>query len=256
MRGSEFMAALGAVGVVCLGAGAAVAQSAPWDGFYVGGNVGASWGDTTLSMKAAAGSGGAVIPPGDIGLINAPISEDDDNDVGFTGGFQAGVNYWTGAWLIGMETDIGYYNLGEDREKTYRSGLAINPPVDFTIEQKVKTDWMWTLRPRIGYGNDTWLVYATGGVAASDIKLSTRYRDTRTTPITGNNEKSDVKWGWTAGLGGAYALSDRTAIRGEWLYTDFGTIKSQATVGSSYATLSSEADVRGNLFRLGFDYTF
>jgi outer membrane immunogenic protein len=252
MPRSEFIAAVTAAGVVCLGGGAAVAQDAPWNGFYVGANAGASWGDTTLSMKAASGSGATVIPPGDIGLINGPISEDDDNDIGFTGGFQAGVNYWTGAWLIGMETDIGYYNLGEDREKTYPSALGIN----FTLEQKVKTDWMWTLRPRIGYGSDTWLVYATGGVAASDIKLSTRYRDTRATPVTGNVEESDVKWGWTAGLGGAYALSEYTSIRGEWLYTDFGTIKSQGTVGSGYATLSSEADVRGNLFRLGFDYTF
>jgi outer membrane immunogenic protein len=260
MRKFEFMtalgAALGAVGVVCLGAGSAAAQDGPWNGFYVGGNIGASWGDTTLSMKAASGSGGTVIPPGDLGLINAPISEDDDNELGFTGGFQTGYNYWAGGWMLGLETDISYFNLGEDRKKTYRSGLAIAPPVDFTIEQKMKTDWIWTLRPRIGFATDTWLFYATGGVAASDIKLTTKYSDTRATPITGSNEESDVKFGWIAGLGGAYALSDYTSVRGEWLYTDFGTIKSQGAVGSGYATLSSEADARGNLFRIGFDYTF
>jgi outer membrane immunogenic protein len=256
MRKFEFIAALGAAGFVCAGAGVAVAQDAPWNGFYVGGNVGASWADTTLSMKAASGSGGTVIPPGDIGLINTPISEDDENDIGFTGGFQTGYSYWSGSWMIGLETDISFYNLGEDRKKTYRSGLAVNPPIDFTIEQKAKTDWMWTLRPRIGWGSETWLFYATAGVAASDIKLSTKYSDTRATPIVGTNEESDVKWGWTAGLGGAYALNEYMSVRGEWLYTDFGTIKSQGTVGSSYATLSSEADMRGNLFRVGLDYTF
>jgi outer membrane immunogenic protein len=257
MRKFEFIAvALGAAGFVCLGAGAAAAQDGPWNGYYVGGNIGASKADTTLTMKAASGSGGAVIPPGDIGLINAPVSEDDNNDVGFTGGFQAGYNYWSGGWMIGLETDINYYNLGEDRKKTYRSGLAIAPPIDFTIEQKMKTDWMWTLRPRVGYATDTWLFYATAGVAASDIKLTTKYYDTRSPPITGNNEESDVKFGWTAGLGAAFALSEYTSVRGEWLYSDFGTIKSQGTVGSNYATLSSEADSRGNLFRIGFDYTF
>jgi outer membrane immunogenic protein len=256
MRKFEFAAALGAASVVCLGAGGAIAQNGPWNGLYAGGNIGASKGDTTLSMKAASGSGGTVIPPGDIGLINAPLSEDDNNDIGFTGGFQAGYNYWGGSWMFGLESDINFYNLGEDRKKTYRSGLAVNPPIDFTIEQKMKTDWMWTLRPRVGFATDTWLFYGTAGVAASDIKLTTKYSDTRATPITGLNEESDVKWGWTAGLGAAYALSEYTSVRGEWLYTDFGTIKSQGTVGNGYATLSSEADARGNLFRLGFDYTF
>jgi outer membrane immunogenic protein len=252
MRKFEFMtalgAALGAVGVVSLGAGAAAAQDGPWNGFYVGGNIGTSWGDTTLSMKAASGSGGTVIPPGDLGRRRQ----------------RAGLHRRVSdrLQLLGGRLDAGagnrhqLFHLGEDRKKTYRSGLAIAPPVDLTIEQKMKTDWIWTLRPRIGFATDTWLFYATGGVAASDIKLTTKYSDTRATPITGSNEESDVKFGWIAGLGGAYALSDYTSVRGEWLYTDFGTIKSQGTVGSGYATLSSEADARGNLFRIGFDYTF
>ena len=255
MRSLEFMVALGAASFVCLGAGGALAQDAPWNGFYVGGNIGASWGDTKLSMTAAAGSGGTVISPGDIGLINA-VSNDDDNDIGFTGGLQTGYNYWSGSWLIGLETDINYYNLGQDREKTYQSGLVVVSPISFTIEQTIKTDWLWTLRPRIGFGNDAWLVYATGGVAVSDVELTTRYYDTRPTPITGNNEQSDIEIGWTAGVGGAYALGDYTSVRVEWLYTDFGTIKSQGTVGNNYATLSSEADARGNLVRIGLDYTF
>jgi outer membrane immunogenic protein len=207
-------------------------------------------------MKAASGSGGTVIPPGDIGLINAPISEDDENDIGFTGGFQTGYNYWSGSWMIGLETDINFYNLGEDRKKTYRSGLAVNPPIDFTIEQKMKTDWMWTLRPRIGWGSETWLFYATAGVAASDIKLSTKYSDTRATPIVGTNEESDVKWGWTAGLGGAYALNEYTSVRGPSGSTPTSARSSPRARWASYATLSSEADMRGNLFRVGLDYTF
>ena len=27
----------------------------------------------------------------------------------------------------------------------------INPPIHFTLSQSVKTDWQWTLRPKIGY---------------------------------------------------------------------------------------------------------
>jgi outer membrane immunogenic protein len=245
-----------AAGVVFLTAGAAAAQDTPFSGFYVGGNAGVSSADTTLTLKAASGSGTIIMPPGDTSLINAPIETDDDNDPGFTGGIQVGYNYLAGSWVIGLETDVNFYDLGEDRSKTYRSPLLVNPPIDFTISQKMKTDWIWTLRPRIGYATDAWLFYATAGVAISEVSLTTRYSDTRATPITASNEESDTRTGWTAGLGAAYALGPAVSVRGEWLYTDLGTIKSQTTVGGNYASLSSEADARGNLVRIGLDYTF
>lgn len=256
MSKTRFAAIVGAAGAALLTAGAATAQDTPFSGFYVGGNVGVSWADTTLSMKATSGSGTVIMPPGDTSLVNAPIETDDDNDPGFTGGVQAGYNYLAGSWVIGLETDVNFYDLGEDRSKTYRSPLLVNPPIDFTISQKMKTDWIWTLRPRIGYATDTWLVYATAGVAISEVTLTTRYSDTRPTPITAANEESDTKTGWTAGLGAAYALGPAISVRGEWLYTDLGTIKSQTPVGSNYASLSSEADARGNLVRIGLDYAF
>jgi outer membrane immunogenic protein len=249
------LAAVGILGVAVLSAGAAVAQDTPWNGFYVGVNAGGSKSDTHMDMKAASGTGAIIMPPGDVALVNA-IGSTKDNDTGFTGGVQGGYNYQVDSWVFGLETDVGFYDLGQSRSKSFQSPLLVSPPITFTIQQRVKTDWIWTLRPRIGYASDTWMFYGTAGVAVSEIKLTTSYSDTRATPITASNKESDTKTGWTAGLGGAYALSPNISIRGEWLYTNLGTVKSQTTVGSNYATLSSEADTRGNLIRLGLDYRF
>lgn len=249
------LAAVGIFGLAVLGAGTAAAQDTPWNGFYIGANVGGSKADTHLKMKAASGNGTVIMPPGDTALINA-VGSTKDNDTGFSGGIQGGYNYQVDSWVFGLETDVGFYDMGQSRSKTFQSPLLITPPINFTVEQKIKTDWIWTLRPRIGYATDSWMIYGTAGVAVSEIKLSTSYRDTRATPITASNSESDTKTGWTAGLGGAYALNPNASIRGEWLYTNLGTIKSQTTVGANYATLSSEADTRGNLIRIGLDYRF
>ncbi len=256
MSKAQLAAAVGVAGVAFLSAGAAVAQDTLWDGFYVGASAGGSWADTKLKMRATSGSGAIVMPPSDAALVNAAVASDSDNDTSFTGGLQAGYNYQVESWVFGLETDVSFYDLGQDRSKTYQSPVLITPPITFTIAQEVKTDWIWTLRPRVGYAAGSWMFYGTAGVAVSEIKLTTTYKDTRATPITASNKESDTKTGWVAGLGGAYALSPIASIRGEWLYTNLGTVKSQTPVGSGYASLSSEADTRGNLFRIGFDYKF
>ncbi len=255
MSKTQLAATVGVLGVAVLSAGAAAAQDTPWNGFYVGASAGGSWSDTHMKIKAASGSGAIIMPPGDAALING-VGSTKDNDTGFTGGIQGGYNYQVDSWVFGLETDVNFYDLGQSRFKTFQSPVLISPPINFTIGQKIKTDWIWTLRPRVGYAYGDWMFFGTAGVAVSEVKLTTSYSDTRATPITASNNESDTKTGWTAGLGGAYALSPNTSIRGEWLYTNLGTVKSQTTVGSNYATLSSEADTRGNLFRIGLDYRF
>ena len=73
-------------------------------------------------------------------------------------GRSAGLGF---VWLVGLETDFGFLNLKQDRNQAFVSTAPGNPT--FTVNQQVKTDWMWTVRPRVGYVNNNWMVYATGG---------------------------------------------------------------------------------------------
>lgn len=198
-------------------AGSAAAQddSDYWSGFYAGANIGGSWSDTSTRLNATR-NGASVVPPADIDQINR-ISHDNKNDGAFTGGIEGGYNYRIGTnWLVGLETDFGFLNLKQDRNQAFVSTAPGNPT--FTVNQQVKTDWMWTVRPRVGYVNNNWMVYATGGMAMSHIKYRANFADTRVPPNTAGLNLDDTKTGWTAGAGAAYAISPRWSIKGEYLY--------------------------------------
>ena len=233
----------------------ALAQDYDWTGFYVGANAGASWGDTSLHSRVEQGGGIVIIPPAERDLINADLASD-DNETGFTGGLQAGYNFQSGSWVFGLETDVGWMDIGQSRSKTYQSPVLISPPVTLTVRQEVSTDWVWTLRPRIGYASGPYMIYGTAGLAASRISVDASFADSRLPPNAGNFSESDSKFGWTAGIGGAYAFNENWSVRGEWLYTDFGTVRNTWVTPNGYAAFTTEADTRANLLRVGVDYKF
>jgi outer membrane immunogenic protein len=233
----------------------ALAQDYDWTGFYVGGNLGASWGDTSLDIEAGPGASGIVLPAVDAGLING-LDTDDDNKTSFTGGLELGYNYQSGSIVFGLESDLSFLDLDQQRTVTVPSGLLINPPVTYGLDQRVKTEWLWTLRPRLGYASGPWMVYATGGIATTKIKLRTNYGDNGTPPTVATLDESDTDTGWTGGLGGAYALGPNWSVKGEWLYLDFGNVRQTVATPNGFATITSEAKVRANIFRLGMDYKF
>lgn len=245
-----------AAGCACLLAPAsATAQDHDWTGFYVGGNAGASWGDTSLKTRIEPGTGAVIIPPAERDLINGDQSSD-DNETGFTGGLQGGYNFQSGSWVFGVETDIGWMDIGQSRSKVYQSPVLISPPITATVRQEASTDWVWTLRPRIGYASGAYMIYGTAGLAASRISVEASFADSRTPSNTGNFSESDSKFGWVAGLGGAYAFDENWSVRGEWLYTDFGKVRNSWVTPNGFAAFTTEADTRANLLRIGVDYKF
>ena len=253
---------LAASAAASLTAAPAMAQSVDWTGFYIGGTLGGAWGDTSLKLEAKPGNGTVVIPPVDVARINQ-IAADDNNNSGFTGGLIGGYNYQNGSLLLGIEMDYSAMDIEQERTNTYQSAVVVTPPItpappvpSYTLNQKVQTDWVWTLRPRIGYVSGPWMVYATGGIASTRITLDTAFADTRTPPNTASSSTSDTKTGWTMGLGGAYAFSPNWSVRGEWLYTDFGSIRDTASTANGFATLTSEGDFGANIMRVGVDYKF
>lgn len=252
---------LAASAAAAMTAAPALAQTMDWTGFYIGGTLGGSWGDTSLKLEAAPGNGAVVIPPVDVARINQTAA--DDNNSGFTGGILGGYNYQNGALLLGVEMDYGFMDIEQERTNTYQSAVVVTPPItpappvpSYTLNQKVTSDWVWSLRPRIGYVSGPWMLYATGGIASTRITIDTSFADTRTPPNTVTSSASDTKSGWIMGVGGAYAWSPNWSVRGEWLYADFGSIRDTATTANGFATLTSVGDFQTNMLRVGVDYKF
>jgi outer membrane immunogenic protein len=236
-------------------AGPAFAQDAyDWTGFYIGAHAGMNWGDANNETLIVAGGGPVVIPPEDIARINAGI--DNSENGGFTGGAQFGYNYQMGGLVLGLETDIGVLALDQDNSRTFASAVLINPPVAFTVSQKVSSDWMWTVRPRIGWAGGPWMLYLTGGFAMANIKLETSYVDTAVPSHAAILENEETRAGWAVGVGGAWAFNENWSVGAEWLYADFGTVDATATSNGGFATLITETNPRANIVRGRVDFNF
>ncbi|HEX3407809.1 MAG TPA: hypothetical protein VHS81_11270, partial [Caulobacteraceae bacterium] len=109
---------LGAAAAVAAIAGASTASAQPtsasdnlWTGPYIGLNLGGTWGASSPRATLTPGNGPVTIPPGDIAeVLGTPITTN-SSTAGFTIGGEAGYNYQVGHFVIGIETDGGYFDI-------------------------------------------------------------------------------------------------------------------------------------------------
>ena len=180
-----------------------------WSGLYFGGHVGYSRGSAQVEL-------------GD------PDPTSFRKSFGsLSGGVQAGYNrVLPSRLLLGVEADLSFLNaLSADELAWFRT----TPDTD--IAEKV--EMMGTLRGRVGYAFDHWMVYATGGFAWS------LGRFIQTPGVVDDTDRVlHLHTGWAAGAGTEVAIAPSWTLRLEYLYRNFGNadvvFPSGATAGSSY----------------------
>jgi outer membrane immunogenic protein len=203
-----------------------------WTGFYLGGNIGGSFGQ----------AGTSVLLPG---LVATGTSSQRMN--GVVGGVQEGYNWQFGSWLAGIEAD---FDATSQRADTSLTGVT---------SSTVKLPWVGTIRGRFGITpSDHSLLYVTGGAAYGDIAFSA----TATAGTTIGTVSSNT-WhtGWTIGGGFEYALDNNWSLRGEYLYIDLGSVTNTAITAGSPAVAptivaTTSTSVTDNIVRFGVNYRF
>jgi outer membrane immunogenic protein len=223
-----------------------------WSGWYAGVNVGGSWGQSDVSSLIV--SPGGVNITANQALISATNSPRLKPD-GFTGGGQFGYNYQAGAWVLGVEADFDYLGLRSSRTNT----VPFPNGGTFTTFNSVKTDWLFTLRPRAGYAFDRTLLYVTGGLAVTEIKYVGTYADFINE--TSASTFSKTKAGWTVGAGVEHAFTNAWSAKVEYLYTDFGTTSVadpsfNNAGGQTPRTFTHDVHLKTNTVRAGLNYHF
>ena len=224
-----------------------------WTGFYVGLNVGGAWGESkvTRSPNALWSSGGFNADVADAGAFTT-LGSRNLNTSGFTGGLTIGYNVQSGSFVYGIEGDINYLGLKSSSTVGLFPVAGGNPQ---TYNQSVRSTWLATLRPRIGYAAGRGLYYITGGLAVADSKFSGSVVFTAASYV-GSVSKTLV--GWTVGAGVEYAFSNSWSGKAEYLYVDLG--KSSFTgagpgAGAGY-TIGHSQKTTLHIFRVGLNYHF
>ncbi|RWX75848.1 porin family protein [Neorhizobium lilium] len=118
-----------------------------------------------------------------------------DRDGNLGGGAFTGYNWQSGQIVYGIEADVGYNGTSNDTIEGYDA----------------KAKWNGSVRGRIGYDMNPFLIYGTAGIAAQDNKLS---------DATSSDSKTAV--GYTVGVGAEAFVTSNITARVEYRYTDFG----------------------------------
>ncbi len=136
----------------------------------------------------------------------------------FLGGVFTGYNFDLGnGVVVGLEGDVTYH----DQEGS-------NAAVEFG------TDWNGTVRGRLGYAMDRFMVYGTGGLAVANAEASDL-----------NSSDSKTAIGWTAGAGIETAFTNNVFGRVEYRYTDLGSESYTLDSGETDASLTSHGVMVG-----------
>ena len=136
---------------------------------------------------------------------------------GFSGGGQIGYNRVRCNFLVGVEADYNFSNIGSGADHLPPQGPGLGYA---RISDHIK-DYA-TLRGRMGFVADRTLFYATGGLAWANLRHELQdvgHFDGLTSP---NPILNGWKGGWALGAGFEHALTEMISLKGEGMYMDFG----------------------------------
>jgi outer membrane immunogenic protein len=207
-----------------------------WTGFYLGVNVGGSWGHQDVTLAGL--------------LINSNKID------GVIGGGQIGYN-WQGAgspWVFGIEADIqgsGQKGSGAFAIPACLTCALAIPATSIAYEDKL--EWFGTVRGRIGYAigdRGTWLPYITGGLAYGESKID---GSGSLVGVPVAFSVSDTRVGWTVGAGIEWAFADQWSAKLEYLFMDLGSDPAVVLTSTTSITTNRMTD---NIARVGVNLRF
>jgi outer membrane immunogenic protein len=218
------------------------APSDPWAGWYIGANVGGSFGRATDTSTYAGG---------------VPFGATSSRLDGILGGGQIGYNWQSGSWVLGLEADIqgtGERGSAPSSQSFIPFATFFIPPVTGTLSDTEKLPWFGTARGRIGIATAPgWLLYATGGLAYGQIDSATTFTQSGVSMV---NNFHTTRAGWTAGAGVEAWLGHNWTAKLEYLYLDFGSFSNTFTAIAPFTPMTLTSHVTDNVVRVGLNYHF
>jgi len=229
-----------------------------WTGYYIGVTAGYAFDqDHNFTLL-----GNTAAPAADLAAGLRPGFVRDRSN-GFTGGGELGYNYQfsntsyfggTGGVVAGIEADAAY--VGPGSNSLYSAGA-------FNSFFHSRTEFVGTVRGRLGYAFNNFLIYGTGGFAYGGVDDTAAFYNAAGLN-TYNGARSTIRTGYAYGGGVAYAIptasflnffrSSAVTLKAEFIRYDLGTqsiLVPATTTGNSF---TAQIKTQGNLIRAGLDY--
>lgn len=256
---SKVIVRLAAVLALTSIAGAVSAQnSAAWDGFYAGINLGG----VNTSACSSATLNGVAIDPTTTTFSSCPSGRG-------VGGLQIGENFQTKRLVWGVGADLDFMS-SKDNNPTLRFAGPAPPAGTYASAGRLSPKDFAIVGARIGYAGDVFMPYVrAGGVfTLGSQSASISYTPIGTVvPIASFNEgKNFGSSGWAAGAGAEIGLNGAWSITAEYLHLSLSkgadsttTCAGAAATCAAFAGISLDSSHTGftaNVFRVGINYWF
>lgn len=210
---------------------AAAATTATWGGFYVGGNVGYAWTDSSFTHLERGDATGES-------FSNSPN--------GVLGGAQIGARYQVQSNLyLGIEAA---YSLRNSDAQT-RTDLNAYPRYRLS-----NVGNLWSVSGNVGYAFGQYLAYAKAGYAGTELHYENNRIDTGATL---GQSKSQVS-GYVLGAGLEYAFTQNVSLALEYNYYKFnvGNQQQYNTAGAAVAAINASNDLSNHAALAKLNYRF
>ena len=221
-------------------------QGHDWTGFYGGAHLGYAGGRSDWTANAT----GAPVPPLS-GSLDFFHGFDPFKGTGsYFVGLQAGYNYiFPSRFMLGAEADISFPSTIVGRQTIFSPSIGLASYAE-TVQL------FGTVRARIGYAFNDWLIYGTGGFAWSYdhfARMQLAGMPVGGTAEPGTVESSlKVRTGWAAGAGVEVPVASSWTAKLEYLFTGFNT----HSVVFTAAAQRFDPDLALHTVRLGLNHRF
>ena len=203
-----------------------------WGGIYVGINGGGAFGSSTWTDPGN--------PVGNSGSFNV--------NGGLIGG-TIGANFQADSWVFGLEGDFDWQSVKGTNSSAFCTSVGVTivgPSAGLSCQ--TQSNWLGTIRGRVGYAWNYILLYGTAGGAWANVKTSL---------ISGQSSNA---FGWTAGAGIEYAFADYWTAKLEYLFVGFSNFSCTGGACGFNAPAGVPANdavkFNENVIRVGVNYKF
>ena len=223
-----------------------------WTGFYVGLNAGGHWAKDDVTTAASVPNFGAL------GAASFDAGAAGTNEPsGFIGGLQLGYNWQINNFVLGLEGDVNGLTGKETRSVLYPGPF---PAAGDTFTTSAQSNFLATVRGRLGFAFDRVLVYGTGGLAVGNVKTT----DSATViggTVLETTSNTTTRTGWTAGGGLEYAFAPNWSAKVEYLYVNLGSFDTTIPCVAGCVVVGGPDIIvhhkwTDNIARVGINYKF